>query len=93
MTKTECEYLQIFLYGKDARFEALTFKMANGHKYTPDFVVFESGIPKECYEVKGSYRLQTYQRSRLAFDQCRHEFHGLKWVWAEKKKGEWRTIL
>lgn len=93
MTKTEAEYLRKFLCGRDARFEALTFRMANGHKYTPDFVVFECGKPVECHEVKGNYRLHTYQRSRIAYDQCTQEFPGLKWVWAEKRKDGWGNIL
>jgi len=82
---TEAEYARIFLRGKDARFEALTFRLANGHRYTPDWIVLENGLPVEAHEVKGSYRLHSHQRSRLAFDQARIEFPGIKWFWNGKE--------
>ena len=104
-TKTEREYETIYLRtADDARYEGLTFKMANGHRYTPDFVSFPKlavsldrfGDPVnhriECIEVKGTYRLQSYQRARLAFDQARVEWPQFDWTWAEKLKGGgWRV--
>jgi hypothetical protein len=87
--KTEADYRNIFLHGDDARFEALTFKMANGHRYTPDWVVMVNGMPTECHECKGGYALHSQQRARLAFDQAKVEFPGLKWVWAVKTKKGW----
>jgi len=90
MNKTEAEYLNTYLRGLDARYEAITFRLCNGHKYTPDFVVFDPlGKISECHEVKGSYALGSQQRARLAFDQCRIEFKGIAWVWATKKKEGW----
>jgi hypothetical protein len=91
MNKTECHYLDNVLRGKDARYEALTFRMSNQHRYTPDFVVFEAGRPIECHEVKGGYALHSQQRARLAFDQCSKEFPGLRWIWAAKHKDGWRV--
>jgi len=82
--QTEQTYRDTVLRYRDARYEAMTFKMSNGHKYTPDWVVFEAGRPIECHECKGAYRLGSYQRARLAFDQARVEFSGLKWVWGEE---------
>jgi hypothetical protein len=73
----------------DARYEALTFRMANGHRYTPDWVVFLDGRPVACHECKGGYALHSQQRARLAFDQARVEFPGLCWVWAVKVGGQW----
>ena len=88
--KTELNYAERHLTGKDARFEALTFRMSNGHKYTPDWVVFgRSGELTECHECKGGYALHSQQRARLAFDQCAREFPGIKWVWAVKKPKGW----
>lgn len=89
--KTEKAYLDQKLRGKDARFEALTFRMSNGHRYTPDWVVFEAGRPIECHEVKGGYAFRSQQRARLAFDQARVEFPGLRWVWARKTDGGWEV--
>lgn len=79
--KTEAAYRARYLAGLDARYEALTFRLSNGHRYTPDWVVFEYGRPVECHEVKGAYRFASHGRSRLAFDQARVEFPGLRWCW------------
>ena len=82
--KTESDYRATYLRGLDARYEAVTFRMANGHRYTPDWVVFTDGRPSQCHECKGGYALGSQQRARLAFDQVRVEFPGLVWVWAVK---------
>ena len=88
--RTEAEYRDVKLKGTDARYEALTFRLVSGHKYTPDWVVFENGTPVECHEVKGAYRFGSHQRARLAFDQAAVEFPGVRWVWAVKSGDGWR---
>ncbi len=87
--KTESDYRETQLRGMDARFEALTFRMANGHRYTPDWVVFTDGRPSQCHECKGGFAMHSQQRARLAFDQVRVEFPGLVWVWAVRIGGRW----
>lgn len=88
--KTEDEYRRTYLRGLDARYEAITFRMANGHKYTPDWVVFDQGGEiVSCHECKGGYALHSQQRARLAFDQCAAEFPAFKWTWAVKKPEGW----
>jgi hypothetical protein len=87
--KTEAEYARYHLRGMDARFEGITFRMANGHAYTPDWIVVKDGRPVECHECKGGYALHSQQRARLAFDQARVEWPGLRWVWATKRDGGW----
>jgi hypothetical protein len=89
-SKTEMEYERRFLAGAGARFEGVSFRMANGHRYTPDWVVCAAGR-LTCHEVKGGFRLGSYQRARLAFDQAKVEFPDVTWVWAEKRNGEWRV--
>ncbi len=89
--KTEVDYRRRHLGGLDARFEAVTFRMANGHRYTPDWVVFADGRPVACHECKGGYALHSHQRARLAFDQARVEFPGLDWVWAVKTPAGWQV--
>ena len=89
-TKTEAAYASACLAGKAARYEALTFHLANGHRYTPDWTWWEGGV-LHAVEVKGSYKLGSYQRARLAFDQARLEFLAVRWTWAERlKDGTWR---
>jgi len=89
--KTEAEYRATHLRGMDARYEALTFHMANGHRYTPDWVVFTGDGNIECHEVKGGYALGSEQRARLAFDQARVEFPWVVWVWAKRVGGRWEV--
>ena len=90
-TKTEAEYARRYLTPV-ARFEGLTIRLENGHRYTPDFVTFGLDGRFECHEVKGSYRLGSYQRARLAFDQARVEYPAWRWVWAERQRdGTWRV--
>ena len=72
-------------------YEGLTLRMANGHRYTPDWVVVTAGGRIECHEVKGGFALHSQQRARLAFDQARVEFPWIVWVWAVKTKDGWRT--
>jgi hypothetical protein len=68
-------------------FEGITFRMANGHRYTPDWVVTMTDGRVVCVEVKGVYRLGSYQRARLAFDQARVEWPTFGWLWAERAGG------
>jgi hypothetical protein len=91
--KTESEYQRLHLCGMDARFEALTFRMVNGHRYTPDWVVFTNSGNIECHEVKGGYALGSEQRARLAFDQARVEFPWIVWVWAKKSEGSFQKTV
>ena len=90
-TKTEAEFARCHLTGKGARFEALVFRMANGHRYTPDWVYVEGGR-LVCVEVKGARRLGSYQRARVAFDQAAVEWPDARWIWAERQKdGSWHV--
>ena len=71
-------------------YEGLTLRMANGHRYTPDWVVVTNAGRIECHEVKGGYALHSQQRARLAFDQARVEFPWIVWVWSVKSNDGWK---
>ncbi len=71
------------------RYEGLSFRMANGHRYTPDWLVVTKAGGIECHEVKGRRALHSQQRARLAFDQARVEFPWAIWVWAVRSSGGW----
>lgn len=95
--KTESEYshlLQLEFPKSRVVFEAMTLRMANGHRYTPDWVVMGSGGIL-CVEVKAvgknGYKHPSYQRAKVAFDQCRVEFPWFRWRWAEKVNGIWEV--
>lgn len=93
--KTEAEYgklLGLEFPGALIVFEGLSFRMSNGHRYTPDWVVCQEDLLL-CVEVKArgknGFRHPSYQRARLAFDQCRHDYPAIQWRWAEKFRGAW----
>jgi hypothetical protein len=85
--KTEARYNRERLAGK-GKYEALSFRMANGHRYTPDWYEPETAT---VHEVKGAYKFGSHGRARLAFDQCRAEFPQFRFVWATWKKGQWEV--
>lgn len=97
--RTEAEYKRRFIDFRLASgeltacwFEGLAFRMANGHRYTPDWVCCNAAGKFSCVEVKGPYRFGSHQRARLAFDQARIEYPAVAWVWATRQKGgEWQT--
>jgi len=61
-----------------------------GHPYTPDFRVTRNDGSKEIVEVKGSYKLHSHGRSRLAFDAARDENPEYAWTWATREGDGWR---
>lgn len=78
--------------GARITFEGFTFNMENGHKYKPDFVVCRGGLLM-CIEVKArganGFRQPSYQRAKLAYDQCRLDYPAITWRWMEKQNGTW----
>lgn len=76
------------------RVHPFTLRMDNGHRYTPDFLCtpLDASKPRVVVEVKGSYRLHSYGRARLAFDQARLEYPEFAFVWMEKTKTGWATV-
>jgi hypothetical protein len=70
-------------------FEAMSFRMANGHRYTVDWCYRLNGRIVFA-EVKGAHRYHSHQRARLAFDQCRVDWPEFVWVWATWTGEEWK---
>lgn len=89
--KTEARYRDTYLRADDYRYEALTITMANGHRYTADWCGFAAFGQLHLIEIKGGYKLPSYQRSRLAFDQARIEFPQILFTWAVWSGGKWHV--
>ena len=91
--KTEERFRREYLEprGIKAVFEGATFRLANGHRYTPDWVWLDETGRAVCVEVKGSYKLPSYQRARMAYDQARIEWPGIIWIWVTWTGKEWRV--
>lgn len=68
--------------------QSVTFKLANGVRYTPDAVVVKSfGFGVECHEVKGFMRDDAAVKLKLAAKL--YPFFVWKLAW--KENGTWRT--
>jgi len=94
--KTEQRFNREVLAGK-GKFEAITFKMTGGSRYSPDFVLTEPDGRIGCYEVKGSYRLPSEGRALTAFRECRawaeERFPGaFRFRWFRRSKDGWQEL-
>lgn len=72
------------------RYEAFSFRLANGSLYTADWTVWKGNALLYAYECKGSHSFQSHGRSVLAFKQAALEWPETKFTWAQWKGGEWR---
>lgn len=94
-TKAEIEYgrmLKMEFPEADIIPWGVTLRMQNGHKYTPDYLVNGDGwmlLVEVKQRGKNGFRQQSYQRAKVAFDQCRVEFCNFTWRWSEKQSGIW----
>lgn len=83
--KTEAEYNRRYLNGKGV-YEALSFHLPGGSRYTPDYMTVDETGRITLHEVKGSYRLHSHGRARTAFMECTAAFPMFGWVWAARQK-------
>ena len=94
-TKCEMEYgrmLAMEFPGASIIPWGITLRMANGHKYTPDYLVMLTDkylLVEVKQRGKNGFRQNSYQRAKLAYDQCREEFKLFSYRWAEKHNGSW----
>ena len=59
-----------------------SWRLSNGHVYTPDIVAVREKI---AIEVKGSYAHQSRQRSRVMFDLARVDKSDWTFIWMSEK--------
>ncbi len=91
LNKTEAAYAQHLELQKRAglirayAFEALTFKLANDTRYTPDFMVLTADRVIELHEVKGFWRDDALVKVKVAAAQ--HPWFVFKAV--RKEKAGW----
>jgi hypothetical protein len=92
--KTEArfmEYATRYWPGRRMEFEAITFRLPSGTKYTPDVLVHPGDLADlrfVCVEVKGPFIHNA--RSLHAFKEARSAFPGFVWVFAQYRGGEWQ---
>lgn len=92
--KTESDYRRTCIDTRrdvvSCHYEGVTLRLKCGRKYTPDWVIVRKDGVIELVECKGSYRLQSYGRSRLAWEVAQLDFPCFKFVWKTKSAGGWK---
>lgn len=95
MNKTETEYLRILecrLRAGEIKailpHESMKFKIG-AHRcwYHPDIPVIGNDGVLELHEVKGG---KVWDDARVKFQSAVQQYPHFRWIWAQKKKGEWR---
>jgi hypothetical protein len=92
LNKLEADYENYLLLQSPNVFitsQQLSFRLANGLRYTPDFVVFDTFGSVDAHEVKGFMRDDAAAKLKVAATL----FPFIKWTLAWKECGEWRTQI
>lgn len=89
MNQTECEYAELLQSNKLAGqieewfFEAVTFRIANDCRYTPDFCVYFASGAMEFVDVKGTGPID--EKSTVKIKTCAEKFPMFRFVQAKKR--------
>ena len=75
----------------DYWFEALTFKLADDCRYTPDFLVMLPDGELEVHEVKGHFEDDAKVKLRVAADKFPFRFLAFRKL-PKKEGGGWQEI-
>lgn len=78
--------------GYRIEYEPLTFRLASGTRYTPDWIVWKGNELVLAVEVKGSYKLGSHGRAVAAFKQAICDFPHIKFRFAADTKAGWNVI-
>lgn len=95
MNKTEAAYAMHLEARKNAHeliwyvFEGITFKLADGCRYTPDFAVLRNDGVIELHEVKGYWTDDARAKIKVAADKFPFRFIAV-YKQAKKDGGGWR---
>jgi len=68
------------------QFEAVTLRLANGVKYTPDYFTYGPACAVKIFEVKGAY---VYEDAKIKLKIAASQFHCFEFYLAQYSKGEW----
>jgi len=72
------------------RYEALSFRLASGAGYCPDWTAWRAGELVACVEVKGGWDHGSHSRSALAWKTAAAEWPAVTWIWARWDGREWQ---
>jgi hypothetical protein len=77
------------MLGGNGLFEAITFRLPGGSRYTPDFIRFDDDGAIDAYEVKGSYRFPSEGRAVTAWRECIAAFPWIRFFWYQWDRKKW----
>ncbi len=89
--KTETRWqqaLQADALVKEARYEAVTLRLANGVRYTPDFFVQYADGAHGFDEVKNAF---VRDAARLKYEWARQQYPSFRWRWCQWARGRWNV--
>lgn len=93
-SKTEAEYAMILTALQRSNrirsweYEAISVNIGEGAWYTPDFLVrLQDSEKLVCIEVKNAF---VREAARVRFRSAKKQFPEIVWLWAQKKKGQWK---
>lgn len=69
-------------------YEAITFKLPGGCRYTPDWVVKRLGRI-ECYEVKGPHKFPSENRAQVAWSDAAAAYPMMLFMWVRWTGRNW----
>lgn len=78
--------------GYRIEYEPLTFRLAAGTRYTPDWIVWKGDRIVLAVEVKGGYKLGSQGRSIVAFKQAIFEKPNIKFRFAQDTGHGWNVV-
>lgn len=94
-SKSEIEYGRILntefpaTNGYSIMFEPFSFRLRNGTRYSPDWVVFHGTAIVRIIEVKGTWRLNSAGASAMKFKSCVTDFPMFRYRHASKSANGW----
>jgi hypothetical protein len=96
MNKTEAAYQLELEAGRQVgeilwyTFEAITLKLADDCRYTPDFIVMKKDLSLECHEVKGFWQDDARVKIKVAAAKFPFRFIAVTKI-AAKNGGGWNV--
>lgn len=96
--KTESRYgdvLAIEFRSKDGysiQYGCLTLRLADGTRYTPDWIVWKGSEIVLAVECKGSFKLGSNGRSVAAFKRAISDFPNIEFRWAQDTGHGWNVV-
>jgi len=89
---TEQRFRDTHILNELVHYEALTFRLPGGSRYTPDWIWWKND-KLHVAEVKDKHHHPSHNRSRTAFKECAAQFPNVIFHWAHWTGSEWKIEM